>query len=139
MPLAAPKAHARIERTTVGEVTHLRLSGVIDETFSAKAVSQGLSGQVIVDLGRVQRISSFGVRQWMELSRQLPEGTLGLFVINAPPMVVDQLATVEAFAGVAKVLSFLGPYTCPNCGDEHLRLIDLRADSGAISANKAPE
>ncbi|MBI3183231.1 MAG: protein kinase [Myxococcales bacterium] len=136
---AARAAHAVIERSTVGPVTHLRINGVIDETFSAKEMREGAVGHVLIDLGRVDRISSFGVRQWMEFSKALPNGVHGLYVVNAPPMFVDQLAMVEGFAGVAQVLSILGPYSCESCGEDRLRLIDLRESAQAIEKGEAPE
>ena len=63
-----------IERAKVGPVTHLCLHGTIDETFSLALASVDLSGHVIFDLGRVDRITPTGVRQWMELTRAARRG-----------------------------------------------------------------
>ncbi len=131
-------SHALAERSIVGPVTHVRISGIIDETFSPKTISADLTGHVILDLGRLERISSFGVRQWMEFTRTLPPGATDLYVVNAPPIVVDQLAMVDGFAGVARILSMLAPYVCDACEEERVRLIDLRTDSAIIAANEAP-
>jgi eukaryotic-like serine/threonine-protein kinase len=134
----ANKSHVVVDRLTVGPVTHLRLSGIVDETFSPEAISKDLAGEVLIDLGRVERISSYGVRQWISFSKALPKGATGLYLVNAPPMFVDQLALVEGFAGVAKVLSILAPYTCPKCNEDRLRLVDLRADEASLSKGEAP-
>src|SRR5512132_1290268 len=96
-----------MSRIQAGPITHLRIGGVIDETFSPKTIASEMLGQAIVDLGRVERISSFGVRQWIELAQTLPPGVLALYLVNVPPPVVDQLNLVEGFSGVATVLSVL--------------------------------
>ena len=70
--VARPRLNSSIERLRVGPVTYVRLSGVIDETFSPKAMSEGLEDKIIIDLGRVTRMSSFGVRQWMEFAKSMP-------------------------------------------------------------------
>lgn len=139
MTLPEPStSHAHIERVPLGPVTYLAIQGVIDETFSPAAAAAGLSGHVIVDLGRVERISSFGVRQWMTFVRERPPGTSGLWVVHAPPVVVDQLSMVEGFAGASVVLSVLAPYRCPRCKEDRLRVIDLRREAAALGQSAAP-
>ncbi len=131
-------SHATLDRSTIGPVTHVRIGGAIDETFPARQVAQGASEYLILDVGRVTRISSFGVRLWMELTRALPEGGQGLYVVNAPPCFVDQLSMVEGFAGVATVLSVLAPYQCGTCNEERLRLVDLKSSHEQIAKGEAP-
>jgi serine/threonine protein kinase len=128
-----------VERVHVSNVTHVRVSGIIDETFSARSFKEGLRGDVIIDLARVHRISSFGVRQWIEFSRELPEGVNAIYVVNATPPVVDQLALVEGFAGVTRLLTLLAPYTCEKCGEDRVGLVDLRADAAVLAEGQAPE
>lgn len=131
-------SHTLVNRLSVGPVTHLRISGVIDETFNPQEFARDLIGHVILDLGRVDRISSFGVRKWVEFASRLPPGASALYLINAPPLVVDQLNMVEGFAGVTQVLSVLAPYTCPRCGEDRMRLVDLIAEAPVIQESKAP-
>ncbi len=116
------------------------VAGVIDETFSPADLAERASGSSIVDLGRVERISSVGVRKWMELSGRLPRGATAMYLVHVPPTVVDQLNMVEGFAGVAQLLSVLAPYHCPACGRDRLLPIDLQLQStaGAISQGQAP-
>ncbi|MGQ0507418.1 MAG: protein kinase domain-containing protein [Myxococcaceae bacterium] len=128
-----------MQRLTAGPVTHLQLSGIIDETFNPALLTRDMVGHTIVDVGRVERISSFGVRKWIELTSKLPEQVSGLYVIHAPPLVVDQLNMVEGFAGVAKVLSVLAPYTCGQCREDRLRVVDVRVDAQNIADGSAPD
>jgi eukaryotic-like serine/threonine-protein kinase len=132
-------SNASISRSRVGNISHVRVSGVIDETFPLSSSSPDLNGIVIVDLGCVDRISSFGVRKWIEFASKLPNGAISLYVVYAPPVVVDQLNMVEGFAGVARVLSVLAPYTCRTCSEDRLRAINLVDDAKLISENRAPD
>jgi eukaryotic-like serine/threonine-protein kinase len=132
-------SNAVISRSRVGNISHVRVSGVIDETFPLSSASPDLTGIVIVDLGCVDRISSFGVRKWIEFASRLPTGAISLYTVYAPPVVVDQLNMVEGFAGVSRVLSVLAPYTCRTCGEDRLRAINLVDDAQVISENRAPE
>ncbi len=131
-------SHTVVQRLSIGPVTHLRISGVIDETFLPQNLSSDMVGSTIVDLGRVERISSFGVRKWIEFTSKLPEGVTGLYIIHAPPLVVDQLNMVEGFAGVASVLSVLAPYTCSSCNEDRVRVVDVKEDRPTIAEGKAP-
>ncbi len=123
----------------MGSITHLKIRGPIDETFSPQAISTDLLGHVILDLGRLERISSFGVRRWIEFVGRLPAGALGLYVIHAPPIVVDQLNMVEGFAGISRVLSVLAPYRCNACGEDRVRVVDVVKSASSLAQNQAPE
>ncbi|MCP3137339.1 serine/threonine-protein kinase [Pyxidicoccus xibeiensis] len=132
-------SNAIISRLRVGTITHVRISGVIDETFPLTSSSPELTGLLVVDLGRVERISSFGVRRWIEFAGKLPPGALSLYVVHAPPVMVDQLNMVEGFAGVARIVSLLAPYTCRTCNDDRLRVVNLVDDAEVIAQERAPE
>ncbi|GHG84993.1 serine/threonine-protein kinase [Comamonas sp. JC664] len=132
-------SNAIISRLRVGTITHVRISGVIDETFPLTSNSPDLNGLLVVDLGQVERISSFGVRRWIEFAAKLPPGALGLYVVHAPPVIVDQLNMVEGFAGVARVLSVLAPYSCRACSEDRLRLVNLLDEAQVISEERAPD
>jgi eukaryotic-like serine/threonine-protein kinase len=138
-PVETQGSNATINRVRVGTITHVRISGVIDETFPLSSSSAELTGLVIVDLGQVERISSYGVRRWIEFASKLPPGCISLYVVHAPPVIVDQLNMVEGFVGVARVLSMLAPYTCRACGEDRLRLVDLQAEAQVIAEGRAPE
>ncbi|HEX5747972.1 MAG TPA: protein kinase [Archangium sp.] len=132
-------SNATISRVRVGTIHHVRIAGIIDETFPLTSSSPDMGGLLIVDLGQVERISSFGVRRWIEFASKLPAGGIALYVVNAPPVMVDQLNMVEGFSGVARVLSVLAPYTCRACGEDRLRLVDLQSEAPIIAEGRAPE
>ncbi|TQF14719.1 serine/threonine protein kinase [Myxococcus llanfairpwllgwyngyllgogerychwyrndrobwllllantysiliogogogochensis] len=138
-PVDSQGSNAIISRLRVGTITHVRIAGVIDETFPLTSTHPELTGLLVVDLGRVERISSFGVRRWIEFAAKLPPGALGLYVVHAPPVVVDQLNMVEGFAGVARVLSVLAPYTCRTCNEDRMRVVNLVDEAQVIAEERAPE
>ncbi|QDE84208.1 serine/threonine protein kinase [Myxococcus xanthus] len=138
-PVDSQVSNAIISRLRVGTITHVRISGVIDETFPLTSASPEMNGLLVVDLGQVERISSFGVRRWIEFAAKLPQGALGLYVVHAPPVIVDQLNMVEGFAGVARVLSVLAPYSCRACNEDRLRLVNLLDEAQVISEERAPD
>lgn len=131
------RANAVIRRHRVGAITHVILTGAIDETFSPEALAADLRGYVVLDLGGLQRISSSGVRQWSTFVSATPAGAQGLFLINAPPVFVDQLNLVDGFAGVARLLSVLAPYRCAACGDDRLRRVNVGAEAATLAV-RAP-
>jgi serine/threonine protein kinase len=131
-------SNATINRLRVGTICHVRIGGVIDETFPLTSATPDLNGLLIIDLGQVERISSFGVRRWIEFAGKLPASAISLYVVHAPPVIVDQLNMVEGFAGVARVLTVLAPYTCRTCGEDRLRLVDLQAEADVIAEGRAP-
>ncbi|WP_044199803.1 serine/threonine-protein kinase [Hyalangium minutum] len=138
-PVENQGSNAHISRSRVGNITHVKISGVIDETFPLTSASPDLTGIVILDLGAVDRISSFGVRKWIEFVSRLPQGAISMYVVYAPPVVVDQLNMVEGFAGVSRVLTVLAPYTCKTCSEDRLRAVNLMDEAQIISENRAPE
>lgn len=127
-----------VNRLSAGPITHLRLTGFIDETFDPNIVFVDAVGEVLLDVGRVERISSFGVRKWIQLVRDLPKNVTALFIVNAPPLFVDQLNMVEGFAGQSVLLSLLAPYTCPRCQEDRVRLVDVLAEGEVIRSQTAP-
>lgn len=138
-PVENQGSNAHISRGRVGNITHVRISGVIDETFPLTSATPDLTGIVVLDLGGVDRISSFGVRKWIEFVSRLPPGAISEYVVYAPPVVVDQLNMVEGFSGVSRVLTVLAPYTCKTCSEDRLRAVNLMDEAQVISENRAPE
>jgi eukaryotic-like serine/threonine-protein kinase len=127
-----------VSRVHAGSVTQVAVAGAIDENFKAADLTTRATGALLLDLGRLTRITSFGVRNWITLTRTLPPSVTGLYIVHAPPAFVDQLAMVEGFAGGAQVLSILAPYECPQCGEERLRTVDLRSEMSILGSGAAP-
>src|SRR5687768_5586550 len=75
----------------------------------------------------------------MEFTRAVPVSVNKLYLMRLPPLFVDQLNMVDGFAGVADVVSLLAPYTCKQCGEDRVRIVDVRDDREVILSGNAPE
>lgn len=138
MPVVATRSS--VETRVFGAVALIRIAGVIDESFKPPALDN-LAPLLVIDLGRVESIRSFGVGNWMPMVAAKPDGVKSMWVVNAPPPIADQLGTVAGFAGRAKVLSALAPYRCSRCAASRLALLDFSAPAvrEAIDAERPPD
>ncbi|MBI5478521.1 MAG: hypothetical protein HY906_06695, partial [Deltaproteobacteria bacterium] len=128
-----------IEKFADGAITCLKFSGTIDEQFSGKAVAATVKpGTLILDLADVTKISSFGIREWVDFMNQVGQKVEQLFLIELAPKIVDQLNMVANFAGKGRVVSFYAPYRCDYCDDDRRRLLQFETDYEAIKNMKPP-
>ena len=102
----------------------VQVSGTIDETFNSDELVAGAAEIMVVDLGGVRRITSFGIRAWVRALERLHVSYLCL--TECPPQIVAQLNMVAGFAGKGEVVSFRAPYFCPACEELTSSLFDLR-------------
>jgi DNA-binding NtrC family response regulator len=110
----------------------VRLEGAITERAELRSCFQSLSGAVVLDLQRVTKITSFGVREWISALVELWKCQYAF--VRCPPSIMTQFNVVTGFGGQGELISFYAPYVCERCSEEHCELIDLR---GANGANKA--
>lgn len=136
----APHTAAPLLARTFDDVTVIALEGKIDESFRGAERGAALSGQVILDLGRVVRISSFGVREWLELqgflARREPETVVYLARCSEP--FVAQLGMIRAFAGGSRIVSFFAPYLCGDCGHAFDHAFDCERDAVQLAEPNPP-
>ncbi|MFT3696222.1 MAG: hypothetical protein QM831_23990 [Kofleriaceae bacterium] len=129
----APKL--TIEKFADGPITLLKFVGTIDEGFDGKKTGRAITGETLVlDLGGVKKISSFGIREWVDFMGAVAQKTIVL--IECAPKVVDQLNMVANFAGGGRVFSFYTPFRCDYCDSEHRVLLDVAKDWEAVKAMK---
>lgn len=138
-PPPAPPAEAKltIEKFADGAITCLKFSGTIDEAFEGKKIARTLECETLVlDLGGVKKISSFGIREWVDFVATSMTRAKSLLLIECAPKVVDQLNMVANFAGGGRVFSFYAPFRCDYCDSEHRVLLEMAKDFEAIKAMK---
>lgn len=125
-----------VERHEAEGVKHLRLAGVIDE-FSDLSFLSHLQGDVVVHLGEVRRINSFGVRLWIDGVRAIP-AECNVVYVDVPVPLVEQMNMIREFFGRGRVETFLAPMACNSCGRTETvryRVDDcLRADSVSLES-----
>jgi anti-anti-sigma regulatory factor len=135
---AAPKL--LIEKFADGDVACIRFVGTIDEGFEGKKLGMTAGADTLVlDLGGVKKISSFGIREWVDFVATAAKSTRQLILIECSPKVVDQLNMVANFAGGGRVFSFYAPFRCDYCDSEQRVLLQVDRDHEAIKAMKLTE
>jgi hypothetical protein len=97
-------------------------TGDIDERSQFGDLATRLTGSVQLHLGKVRRISSFGIRNWMTFVASLT-GAKEMALANCPPAFVRAMNMIHSVRGTARVRSFLAPYSCAGCGAESLELL----------------
>src|SRR5215471_8597145 len=114
MAAATPALH--IDKIADANIVCLRLNGTIDESFDGKRLAHSVrAATLILDLGDVRKISSFGIRQWVDFIDAAAARAHTILFVECASKVVDQLNMVMNFAGPAKVLSFYAPYRSDYC------------------------
>ena len=126
-----------IEKFADGGVACLKFSGTIDESFEGKKIARSIQAETLVlDLGGVKKISSFGIREWVDFVSTANKQVKQMFLIECAPKVVDQLNMVANFAGGGRVFSFYAPFRCDYCDSEQKALLEVSKDFEAIKSMK---
>ena len=135
---AEPKL--KIDKFAEGGVTCLKFSGTVDEQFDGKKLAATLKGGTLVlDLAGISKISSFGIREWVDFVSAVGQRVESIVLIECAPKVVDQLNMVANFAGKGRVFSFYAPYRCDYCDQDSRVLLQFDRDYDAIKNMKPPE
>ena len=122
----------------VGNVDIVSFAGRLSETFTGAAVGAALRGIVVLDLAHVERISSFGVREWLAMLDAAREHVQELYLARLSEAAATQMGMIRSFAGGGRLTSFYAPYLCDACGKSARRLIDCERDAEAIRSRNAP-
>jgi anti-anti-sigma regulatory factor len=135
---AAPKLV--IEKFADGGVACIKFVGTIDESFEGKKLGATAAADTLVlDLGGVKKISSFGIREWVDFVTTAARHARQLVLIECTPKVIDQLNMVANFAGGGRVFSFYAPFRCDYCDSEQRVLLQVDRDFDAIKGLKPSE
>lgn len=146
-PLASPGFPASLLATSAAVagvielfgVTVVSLQGRIDESFDGKALGGSLTGTVLFDMSGVERITSFGVREWLEMMTALEAvEDMDAYLSRCSEAVVTQLTMIKTFVGCAKVVSFNVPFLCDDCGNNFVHTIDCERDSAILTGGVPP-
>ncbi len=137
-PLAPQKL--TIEKFEGGGITCLKFTGMIDEAFEGKKIGRSIQCETLVlDLGGVKKISSFGIREWVDFISAAGKQAKQVLLIECAPKVVDQLNMVANFTGGGRVFSFYAPFRCDYCDSEQRVLLEMGKDYEAIKSMKLAE
>jgi hypothetical protein len=132
----ALQSQLKVEQRQIDGGTALVLAGALDGFFPAESFAVRAGDEVIVDLGGVHRVTSYGVRAWIVAVEAMRAAYLG-FVRVRPPM-VDQFTTISVTRGAGEIISMYLPYECAGCALEFDVLVDVRQQHALLSTGKPP-
>jgi serine/threonine protein kinase/DNA-directed RNA polymerase subunit RPC12/RpoP len=122
----------------IGDIFTLALAGKLNEGFQGEVLARDLAGRVIIDLAGVERITSFGVREWLHMLTEAAPRVSELYFFRCAEPIVNQMSMIRGFSGEGRIVSFYAPYRCDACGKGFTHLFDAEADAEAIRAARPP-
>ncbi|MCG8419299.1 MAG: FIST C-terminal domain-containing protein [Proteobacteria bacterium] len=132
-----------IARRDIGGMRFIEIAGRVSESFDGRACAADLAGTVIFDLAGVKRMTSFGIREWLEMLavNAGPEGEEldAMYLARCSEAMVNQLIMMSALAGNGQIVSFFAPYLCRHCHQTFEHLIDCERDAEAIRDLVSPQ
>jgi hypothetical protein len=135
-PVIYAHGNAPLEEGTANRdgITVITPEPRLNETFRGGALGHSLRGMVVMDLSAIERISSYGVREWMEMNSAIVErgDVARVYLARCSEAVVTQLAMIRGFAGPARVVSFQVPFLCRSCGHDFPHVLDSERDAAQI-------
>ena len=117
-------------------VALVKLVGLVDERFTGFG-DLGSAKSVVLDVGGMTRMTSFGVRQWLRALDGL-KSVSDIYLLRCPTFFVDQLNMVMNFGGGAQVLTVVAPFVCSSCGVESGEIIDVPAERASLAKGDVP-
>ncbi len=122
----------QIDRKVTGEVVVVTLKGMITEDSPIEDLKKDLKPFVIFDLAGVERINSYGIRQWINIMKEIHMQAKQVVFTRCPPMLIEQFNMISNFGGGGVVYSFYLPYYSEK-DDKEVKLLF------AIPEGKSPE
>lgn len=113
-----------------GDERLVAVCGAITEAADFSAALAPGPRRVVVDLSGVDRVNSFGVREWIRFLKALKDVGVGYALDGVSVPMVRQMNMIPQARGGAEVRAIFAPYYCPACDDERA----LRLAAGARSA-----
>ncbi len=138
----APGAGGKIsiDKYSDGGIVCLKFGGTVDESFEGKKLAGTVKAKtLILDSADVRKISSFGIREWVDFIKTVGNHVDEIVLIECAPKVVDQLNMVGNFAGKGRVFSFYAPFRCDYCDNDARVLFQVDRDWEVIKSMKPAE
>jgi eukaryotic-like serine/threonine-protein kinase len=138
--IAAMAQHFKLKEIGTSGVRLVEVSGVLDASLDVAENFAPLAGHatpIVFDLDQVRRITSIGVRQWVDGLARL-QG-IEYFFIRCRTALMMQFNMIASFGGNGHLLTVYLPYVCPRCGGETEHLLDLRHEHDRVLEGKVPE
>lgn len=129
----------RVERFGASKMSYTRISGNVDRSFPAEAVSKSLTGEAIVDLAGAKLVDQGGVIQWRTLIRTAQPLVSRITLVQCPPGFLERALVPEDVDERLQVLSFQVEYECSSCMLRTTRTIDAEESHAGLRSAHFPE
>ncbi len=132
----------KVEKKSNGKVISLTLTGVIDERVDFAKLLDPVEGTMRINLRRIERINSVGVKNWVRYFSDLRKSGVELILEDCSPQIVEQINLVSNFSCGAEIASILAPFRCNKCGGEFLAtftLDELKSMEGGFPEPPCPK
>ncbi len=107
--------------------TVIKISGHLDENFIHTEHKIPTSKKVIFDLEKLEGINSCGIRDFINLLKDIPDSTLVEYE-KCPPLFIQQVNIVNGFLSPQrKVVSLYAPYIGIDDEEEMNHFMDVRS------------
>ena len=116
----------QIEQIEVGDVSVLRISGIVDEHADMTLISGNTESPLWLDVEGIGRINSLGVHTWSRAMSGIA-AEVPVYFFRCSTAMVEQFNQVLGLVSHARIVSFHAPLICENC-DEPLAPIFMTAD-----------
>lgn len=125
-----PPGDVVVDTRPVGNMTVVTLRGRINEAFRGGELGRSLSGVVVFDLAEVDRVSSFGVKGWLQMLDM--SRMSACYFYRCSEAIINQVTMMRNFCGRGRIHSLMVPYACPACGEEFGALYESVADRESL-------
>jgi anti-anti-sigma regulatory factor len=112
----------------------IRITGAMNEGTDFAQALAGANGHVVVDLSGVERVNSYGVREWIHFLRGLEAKAKRVTLAGVSVVMVRQMNMIPEVRGTAEVTNVFAPYYCPRCEDERTVALPEHAKSAPAHA-----
>lgn len=127
-----------VELATGDQLTELILRGRIDDRSHLEQLSGEVGDRVRIDLERVGFISSAGVREWLQLMRELERRGVDVELARISEPMVRQMNMIVEAVGPGRVTSMFAPYRCEGCGYEGSMCLEMDRHGDALRQLEPP-
>ena len=112
-----------------GGVRLIRVRGAITEATDFSAALDGCPPRAVVDLSAVDRVNSYGVREWIRFLKGLVQQGVDVTLEGVSVPMVRQMNMIPQVRAGARVGAIHAPYYCPSCDDERAVRLDAATRS----------
>ncbi|MCB0309450.1 MAG: hypothetical protein KDD48_08765 [Bdellovibrionales bacterium] len=117
-----------ITKTKVGDYLFIFLSGMITEDSQLEQIDTDGESTAIIDLSKITRINSYGIRQWINNLKRLNEKTSQIVFTRCPPAIVEQFNMISNFGAGGFVYSFFLPFYSEKLEKDALVILEINDD-----------